>query len=484
MELRFSRSQDFAVEVVPVALGSALAVSCTTGIGIGNSWFDEQRIICCCVLAALVATRLANGADITKSPRWEVVLFAVFVLGLAASMSALLPYAALIEWAVLTLMTVLIVSAPRTSITTLGLSAAIGVGIIVTCYLAAVLTGYITSLSLGMRVGPATLLAGFSNPRFPAQLQVLTLPFAPLIVSHCRQRPLRALAVCLGALWWMCLIGSGSRTGWICMTLSAAAVLFASEYGTRWVRSQAELALLGLFSWIVFFFAIPAFLGLSSDMDLDRLANLSSFDARLELWTLSLRSIRAHPLLGIGPMHFAYSYNGIAAHPHNFWIQLAAEWGLPAAIIAGVAAGTLLVRSIRAASAVSSSSEAIFGSCVVAALVSWIVGTQADGFMVIPTSQLASTLVLYVAVSWLRTTSADTNSAMAPFGIHSKWPLRVTAACASGILLLMPLSPFGHPTERERIWRDAHPTDLLLPRFWQQGWIGPDQDRWQHGIKR
>ena len=39
-----------------------------------------------------------------------------------------------------------------------------------------------------------------------------------------------------------------------------------------------------------------------------------------------MEAMIANPLLGLGPAHFAYAYNGEGAHPHNFWLQLAAEW--------------------------------------------------------------------------------------------------------------------------------------------------------------
>jgi hypothetical protein len=49
-------------------------------------------------------------------------------------------------------------------------------------------------------------------------------------------------------------------------------------------------------------------------------------------------------------------------------------------------------------------------------------------------------------------------------------------AGTAAILLSLPFSAFGQFEQREASWRAAHPTALLLPRFWQQGWIGPDRD--------
>jgi hypothetical protein len=97
-------------------------------------------------------------------------------------------------------------------------TAALAGAIIPTAYVTGVVANYASALLLDFPVGAETLLVGFSNPRFPAQLQVLTIPLLPLAMQRA---PSAFWRVCLGvvaALWWMCFIGSGSRTGWIAIT--------------------------------------------------------------------------------------------------------------------------------------------------------------------------------------------------------------------------------------------------------------------------
>lgn len=36
-------------------------------------------------------------------------------------------------------------------------------------------------------------------------------------------------------------------------------------------------------------------------------------------------------------MRFTYSYDGLGAYPHNWWLQLAAEWGISALIAFAIA---------------------------------------------------------------------------------------------------------------------------------------------------
>jgi hypothetical protein len=47
---------------------------------------------------------------------------------------------------------------------------------------------------------------------------------------------------------------------------------------------------------------------------------------------------------------------------------------------------------------------------------------------------------------------------------------------ATTVLATLPFTPFGQPTEREARWRTENPIAAFWPRFWQQGWIGPEAD--------
>ncbi|NNK52654.1 MAG: O-antigen ligase family protein [Xanthomonadales bacterium] len=58
---------------------------------------------------------------------------------------------------------------------------------------------------------------------------------------------------------------------------------------------------------------------------------------RTWMWRSALEDVRDYPLAGIGPMNYACTSNKRIGHPHNFPLQLAAEWGVPVALaIAGL----------------------------------------------------------------------------------------------------------------------------------------------------
>jgi len=173
-------------------------------------------------------------------------------------------------------------------------------------------------------------------------------------------------------------------------------------------------------------------------------------------------------------MHFAYEYNGEGAHPHNFWLQLAAEWGLPAALLIGTTAAAFYASLFKRVVRESDPTTKEVGLAVVTAVGVWGIGTQADGYMTVPTSQAMSAVILILATSWLRSVSAVTK--FSPGSARLDWVLRGLGVLSIVILATLPQSPFGQPSEREQLWRAEHSHDWLWPRFWQQGWIGPDQD--------
>jgi O-antigen ligase len=272
----------------------------------------------------------------------------------------------------------------------------------------------------------------------------------------------------------MCFIGSGSRTGWIAVTLAAVIVAFFGAEGRRWLKWQLVFAACGALLWGLLFHGLPALLSMKAASETGRFSDFASVGARWKLWRISVESALAHPFLGLGPMHFAYVDNGNGAHPHNFWLQLAAEWGIPAALLVGAVAAGFFVRLWGAARVESDPAMKRVGVAMVAVVLAWGIGTLADGYMVIPTSQAMSAAVLMLAVMWLRISSPTVLPTSRGRLIPIVWT--IFFAIALTVLALLPVTEFGQPTRREQAWRAEHPGGMMWPRFWQQGWIGPDND--------
>jgi hypothetical protein len=148
--------------------------------------------------------------------------------------------------------------------------------------------------------------------------------------------------------------------------------------------------------------------------------------------------------------------------------------GDPGALLIGAVTVGFFVRLWRTARVEADPTMKRIGVAMVAVVLAWGVGTMSDGYMVIPTSQVMSTAVLMLAVMWLRL--ASPSIAPSPKGrlIPAIWT--IFCAIALTALALLPTTEFGQPTQREQAWRAEHPGGFMWPRFWQQGWIGPNND--------
>ena len=460
---------------VILLLGASVALSSTTGVGIGDSWFDEQRVLSLVAFAAsaLLCIVLSPGRTIGRGS-WA--LLTALIIGLISSALAARPLVAALDWSVYCLIAGLVLSARCHSHSSLAKTAALTGAVVPSAYVVGVAANYLSASMLGFPVGSETLLVGFSNPRFPAQLQTLTIPLLPLAFILAPSRFWRGALSVVAVLWWMCLIGSGSRTAWIAVAAVTALVSFFGAEGRRTVRLQAFFALGGALLWALFFHLLPSALSLSAVTETGRFSNFASVGSRWTLWRISLDFAIGEPLFGIGPMHFAYENNGEGAHPHNFWLQLAAEWGFVAAVLVGSTAVAFFIRLFGACRREPDSLKRTSGLAILAAVGAWSIGTLVDGFMVVPTSQTMSAVVLMLGVMWLRVQSVAAEPGRAePMAF---WRIVATSLCvvALALVAVLPFTGFGRPGPREAAWRAEHPGAGMLPRFWQQGWIGPGDD--------
>lgn len=461
-----------------VGLSAAIALASTTGVGIASSWYDEQRVLVVLALAAATLVGRTHLAGVHRAASRAILT--VLAVGLVSALLASRPFLAVLDWSIYCLIALLVLSSRASRSEAVGTTAALAAVIVAASYVVGVLTNFGSSLLLDFPIGAETLLVGFSNPRFPAQLQALTIPFLPLAMARAPSSFWRACLAGVAALWWMCFIGSGSRTGWLAIAAAALVVSWLGVEGRRWLKWQAAFAVSGGALWWLLFHAVPSVLDIETATETGRLSNFASVGARWELWRLSAEASLAHPLLGLGPMHFAYTDNGLGAHPHNFWLQLAAEWGAPATLLVGAASVALAGRLWRSVRKEVDASNCAIGIAALAGVIAWGVGTLSDGYMVVPTSQAMSAAVLMLAVMWLRLAAASQRPTAADMPLTSSriasWVARGLAVVALAVIASLPFTDFGQPTLRESVWRAERAGQTLSPRFWQQGWIGPDAD--------
>jgi hypothetical protein len=325
-------------------------------------------------------------------------------------------------------------------------------------------TDYVAAVSTNDPAGLQTSWISFVHPRYFAKAVTWALPLlwaAPFLVP--RYRSFRIVCLTAAIIIWSHLIGSGSRGALGGMAASAAiAALFFGKGGKSYAAVQAASALLGGLIWACFVWKFGA-------LAPTRIVH-AGLSGREALIAAALSDIAAAPLLGIGPMHYATYTDGPsapAAGAHDLPLQLAAEWGLPAAalLLAPALWGlfSYFLRIRRAASAGETGDDcmdiALFSGMTAALLHSLVANVLND-----PISQtfavLAAGLVFIQGPPAYGRVSPTIRTAAALVA------LTVTAglclAVAKGARCV------GRPGEVEYS-RGSY--GEISPRFWTQGWI-------------
>jgi hypothetical protein len=193
---------------------------------------------------------------------------------------------------------------------------------------------------------------------------------------------------------------------------------------------------------------------------------------RFFIWDNALGLVRQHPWFGVGPMHFAHDAARFrwAAHPHDWVLQIAAEWGLPALLLLCVAlflGMRALVRSRAGMSSIESGNGVLSALLVSGAAV--LVDGLVSGLIVMPQSQLAIALYLGFAIAWVRMSSAADQSPRAAGGA-----IRLANVVVLSVALASLVA--GTYVDIVDVMHDGTPNaaanrGLRWPRLWEQGFF-------------
>lgn len=426
-------------------------------------WHDQQRIYQLVLLVVAAIVLLFSGqAGLPRSA--FLVLAIIFVLGFLSAASADWPLWALKEWGryLGLLMLVLVVGflvGRRSWFAIYALALIAGVGFLhafqfVAYYAIAFLSGI-------YKLDWNTLISGFSNPRFFGQFQVMVMPILAAAVFQFRHnRPgVSAWLFTALAVQWCIAMMLGGRGLWLGILTSSFVLLIIDRRYWGLLALQACACLVGAVLFIVFIQLIPAWLDIAPAVMESLRATLSG---RGEIWLRAWDMAQANPWLGVGPMHYAASYNPIAAHPHQVVLQWAAEWGFPATLLALIlgAWGMLFGLSRLKSEAIHYIDAGLW-----LAIAGALVLAQVDGVFVMPYTETWLAILVGLAIArWARTKPA-------PLGQRAFFivlALPVIIICGSVLLNEV-------PTVAED--SDAHRAKHLAglkPRFWLQGWIPMD----------
>ena len=151
----------------------------------------------------------------------------------------------------------------------------------------------------------------------------------------------------------------------------------------------------------------------------------------------------------------------MGAHPHNWILQVAVEWGILALALLAIAL-VWLARAIKHRAAVHEGIVAVtlsFAVCLTLGLV--------DGNLVMPVSQIGAALTAGILIGGLRWSFPDDKrrGSLSAYSIATSF----LAVAAAGIVITFAITTLPDQPRGIGSFRSSHPEAWLVPRFWEQG---------------
>lgn len=460
----------------------------------GLHWHDQQRIGQVLVFTlTLLPLGLAFFGHGTKSvivlPELvNKLLFAILILGLCSSLRAAYPLWSLVEISLYVGCVTLgwFFAQSREKIGKEHFDRLLLAFIFFFCsaMILQYLVAYVSLLTSGDKViYVKALLSGFSNIRFYGHVSTLTLPLlvVPLLVKGNNPK-VRLITFAGLVVWWSIAIAGGTRGTWLSMACAVVFMSCISRLGRRWAIWQIAGALAGfalfyfMMSWIPSKFGHPVY-----NHAAERLT--TTLNGRDQMWLRALAIIKAHPLLGAGPMHYAHSVPPNFAGPHQAVLLWASEWGLPATaciLVVTYMAAMRILREIRRQSLSLSNADVLY-FCLATSLFSAGVQAMVCRVVTMPYTHLWLTIVggYLFALDGVKSTHRTAGS---------RWLKVWSVVSFIAVLFLTGTVSLQAPQLNFRL--DAYVQCFksqkglfLSPRFWVQGLIGVDEKNSKFMIK-
>lgn len=452
-----------------------------------NEFHDDQRILvffCLILTAALFFLRLISVKFfLLKVNINNIYIYLIFIcLGVFSSLTAYSPRYALYECASFTLFVMLawlIATEFYENKDFILDHILILCGMGCALYLFRVMLVYIWVLQAKIQPDPSEFILGFSNIRFFNHTQTISLPLLALLVLHSFNKNTVYCRVLI-SLWWMLLFASGGRGTFIGLL---SGLIFVMAWHPRqalpWCRVMLTSAFAGLIAYIIFYIFIPSLAGLQPFGFLTEVAKRSfnsPDSSRIALWQRAFEMIIAHPLLGAGPLHFAHYGQSVrnGAHPHNWILQIASEWGLPALFCIS----TLIFVSLKKLMLIKNSikiddlkNQATL-TALLATGVAILVDGMVSGLIVMPLSQLWITLYIGCAWGWAQAILKPAKyQIQLGLGIGVRIGLGVMIFVASVFLIKGLFPEILDLRAHEKLQLETYPGINLNPRVWSAGFF-------------
>ena len=450
------------------------------------SGYDLQRcieLIALTVLAIVSVVRCLQGNRYSLTPVTLALIAGYFALGLVSVFGAQSLHHAFYEWSMFLLLLVLVFSVAGELDNEMRIHALIRwAGIACGLYSLRLLIMYAAALTSGYQMDMHTLAAGFGSARLLNHVQT---PLLPLFIFLCLQAPSsgrwRKAWFVLATFWWALLFVCEARSSLLALSVGcAAAFALRRGHARRFMAMMMWTALAGLATYALLFIVLPLLAGLDPighPMSVVARTAANPSSNRNILWSHALQLIAAHPWFGIGPLHFAHVVSDLntGAHPHNWLLQIGAEWGIPALLCAlgAVFRGArALVRTGTRIAAQDTTNQQMLAMLLVGCTAILVDGLF-SGVFVMPQSQLAIALVLSVACAWVRLLRGTVHQDFAPASILVHVVTAGLIAAASCALLWSVTPDLVRHARGSALTPSelANNPDVHWPRMWQAGFF-------------
>jgi putative inorganic carbon (HCO3(-)) transporter len=431
---------------------------------------NSQRLVSTILVAVTLFISLCT-VQVSNGTIW--ILVVVYLWGLLAVYLSPLPLWSMVEFGLLFSVVLLgLILIPRHSEFQSKHLLYIFV-IIQAFYVVHNLTDYTVVMMTGAKLEPYSLCNGFSNTRFYGQFLTWTMPFTIGALAVNKHYPyIRAIALLLMIEWGLEFL-TLNRSFIVAM---AATMLIVWWVNRAQFKNYAKWLLLtasgGFAIYILMLHILPGLL----DIDVSYAVKFSSgrdvldSSGRVQLWLDAWHLMMNHPLLGAGPMMTALgSVSKISAHPHNYILQLLAEWGITFTLllVGGAVFGSVrLKRLIQKASTESQ----LLAVPVAASLSAGAVAGLFDGLLVMPVSLIYMTLVLACCAGLWRNLTPEVERRRFPW-----WsvPFLTAPSVFVAVFAVMNWPHWSAGTDMPKPM-SGHGYELkpnLNPRFWLTGQI-------------
>ncbi|HWX03378.1 O-antigen ligase family protein [Collimonas sp.] len=457
----------------------------------GTGFHDNQRIleiisIGMALLFSLAFLVRASHSRILPMYERRAVFFLTlfFSLGLVSSAVAYSPRHALFEWAnflSLGITSMLIASEMRTKGDGLLDKVLLLCGIGSALYILLEIVVYLAMINAGGQPANEMLIAGFGNYRFFNHVQTVTLPLLGLLAARSGTGKKKIFSWIVMSAWWALLfLTAGRGTFFGILAGMGVTVMCLRKASLPWCKVMLYSALLGFSVYLLFYVLIPISLGLQPFGFLfsvvgRTMANPDS--SRLPLWIRAWEMIAAHPWLGAGPMHFAHFGRSVqnGAHPHNWMLQIASEWGIPAllCLVAALVLGFRKLLAARRYPELKDGKNQLILAAWLTTGVAILVDGLVSGLFVMPSSQLWIALYIGCAWGWL--------CSVAPSTVATTMRLSAVMRVGGVISVTVLIYFLGHGVwpeirnlpfyEEQSLQKELYPNPAYHPRIWLGGYF-------------